>query len=391
MQTIQQEIQVSFRFPVHFTTGLFDTANPLLKRVVEAAADHLPTRVVFVVDEGVTLHRPALFSEIEKYCEHYHRVLKLVAPPIPIPGGEAAKNDPRYADEIVQVINAGGLCRHSYVVAVGGGALLDVAGYAAATAHRGIRLIRVPTTALAQDDSGVGVKNGINAFGKKNYLGTFVPPAAVINDFDFIRTLPDRDWRCGIAEAVKVALIKDASFFDYLEQHADALVRRDPEPMQKMIWECARLHLHHIANCGDPFEMGSSRPLDFGHWSAHKLEQLSNYRIRHGEAVAIGMALDSTYSHLAGHLAEEDWRRIIDLLLALGLPISAPELSDNLEEEHHPRSVWNGLNEFREHLGGMLTILLLQSIGKAFDVHEVNRELMIRSVGILNGMGAVKV
>ncbi len=261
--------------------------------------------------------------------------------------------------------------------------MLDAVGYAAATAHRGLRLVRVPTTVLAQDDSAMGVKNGVNAFGKKNYLGAFAPPFAVINDFDFLPTLLDRDWLSGVSEAIKAALIKDPDFFAHIEHQARKLVSRDQAAMEDVIRHSAALHLSHIATAGDPFEQTSSRPLDFGHWAAHKLEQLSRHRLRHGEAVAIGIALDSTYSYLSGSLAEKDWRRIVDLLLALNLAVSAPELEEALDDPGNPRSVLGGLAEFREHLGGQLTIMLLRSIGDAFDVHEIDTGVMIRSIETL--------
>jgi len=260
--------------------------------------------------------------------------------------------------------------------------VLDAAGFAAAMAHRGVRLIRLPTTVLAQDDSGVGVKNGINAFGKKNYLGTFAPPFAVVNDFSFLTTLSDRDWRSGVTEAVKAALIRDAAFFDVLEGHAEALLNRDPAVMRDVVRHSALLHLRHIATSGDAFEQGSSRPLDFGHWAAHKLELMTQHRLRHGEAVGIGIALDTTYSHLAGFLPEGDWRRIINLLVAVGAPIYAPELGDGVEPDHaHP--LLQGLAEFQEHLGGRLTIMLLEGIGRPFDVNEVRTDLMLQSIAIL--------
>jgi 3-dehydroquinate synthase len=243
-------------------------------------------------------------------------------------------------------------------------------------------LIRQPTTVLSQDDTAMGVKNGINEFVKKNYLGTFAPPFAVINDAAFLTTLSERDWRAGISEAIKAALIKDRAFFDLIEQQAPALKARDLGAMEQVIRRCAALHLTHIATGGDPFELGSSRPLDYGHWSAHKLEQLTDHRLGHGEAVAIGIALDATYSYLAGFLPEDDWRRIISLMPALGLSVYVPELSEHLDEDH-PASVLRGLDEFREHLGGALTILMLRSIGAPFDVHEIRRDVMIRSIGVL--------
>jgi 3-dehydroquinate synthase len=252
---------------------------------------------------------------------------------------------------------------------MGGGALLDVAGLASATAHRGVRHIRVPTTVLGQNDSGVGVKNGINAFGKKNFIGTFAPPFAVINDFDLLATLPDRDKRAGYAEAVKVALIRDRGFFESLERDADLLAAFDADAMQRMIYRSAELHVEHIASGGDPFESGSARPLDFGHWAAHKLEQLSDYQIRHGEAVAIGLALDVIYSRNIGLLDAASTARVLELLRKLGFDLFANELT-RLDAEHQPM-ILKGLEEFREHLGGQLTLTMLRDIGTGVEVHEI--------------------
>lgn len=383
MDVIRQKVRVDFEYPVYFTAGVVTPSNLLLRDVVARSADRSPSPLVVVLDQGVLEHHPRLPEQIAEYAQRHRTVLSLSAPVVVVPGGEAVKNDPRYVDDIHRAINDAGLCRHSYVVAIGGGAVLDAAGYAAATAHRGIRLIRVPTTVLAQDDSAMGVKNGINAFGKKNYLGTFAPPFAVINDVGFLETLPDRHWRAGVSEAIKAALIKDRAFFDFLEEHAAALRARDLPAMEQVIRRCAVLHLSHIASGGDPFELGSSRPLDFGHWSAHKLEQLTDHRLSHGEAVAIGIALDTTYSYLAGFLPEDDWRRTLSLLPALGLSVYVPELGQNLDVENDPASVLRGLDEFREHLGGSLTILMLRSIGAPFDVHDIRRDVMIRSIAVL--------
>jgi 3-dehydroquinate synthase len=223
----------------------------------------------------------------------------------------------------------------------------------------------------------------VNAFGKKNYLGTFAPPFAVINDFDFLSSLSDRDWRSGISEAVKVALIKDAALFDFLERSAGALAQRNQEAMEQVIRQCAALHCAHIAGNGDPFELGSSRPLDFGHWAAHKLEQLTNYHLRHGEAVAIGIALDSTYSYLSGWLPESEWRRIVDVFEGLGLRLFVPELERELAHPDSPNCVLRGLNEFREHLGGQLTIMMLHAIGRPFEVHEMDTQTVVRSIEVL--------
>jgi len=383
LQPIHQSVVVKFNYDVYFTTGLFGLENPLLSQVIACDRDTRPKKAVAIVDGGLLNSQPELLKSMREYGQAYSDKLKFATAPMIVPGGEAAKNDRQLLERIHELINTVGLCRHSYLLGIGGGAVLDLVGYAAATAHRGIRLIRIPTTVLGQNDSGVGVKNGINAFGKKNFLGTFAPPYAVLNDFNFLTTLSDRNWRSGIAEAVKVALIKDASFFDLIQSHAKALVYRDMDAMQQVIYRCAQLHLQHISGSGDPFESGSSRPLDFGHWAAHKLENLTSYNLYHGEAVAIGIALDSTYSYLLGMLSHLEWQQILDTLKTLGFTLYVPELAEQLTYLEHPRCIFRGLSEFQEHLGGRLTLTLLQKIGKGVEVHEVNLSLYRQAISML--------
>lgn len=374
MDFIQQRFQVSFEYKVIFTEGIFDRANTTFRDLLEA--DHRPKQIkklFFIIDQGVSEQFPQLTGQIDHYFEGFNKV-QLISEKLVLPGGELAKNSPEFVDEIIDRVNRYGIDRHSYIVAIGGGSILDLAGYAAAIAHRGIKIIRVPTTVLSQNDSAVGVKNGINYRGKKNFLGTFVPPFAVINDYNFLNTLSDRDWRAGISEAVKVALIKDRHFFEWLEMHADDLVARDKPAMQYLIKRCAQLHLEHIGGA-DPFEKGSSRPLDFGHWSAHKLEQLSNFEVIHGEAVAIGIALDSIYSSLIGLISTADAHRIIQLLLRMKLPVTHDLMQ--LDRPDHP--IFKGLQEFQEHLGGELTIMLLEDIGKGKEVHALDKEILMKA------------
>ncbi len=368
---LEQNFSVSFHYPVCFTEGLFSLDNLLF---VDSLEKGRKPKVYFVIDSGVSDTHPNLLKEIHGYAEKFAANFTLAAEPLIVPGGEFCKNEEAIYQKIVEATHLYGIDRHSYIAVIGGGAVLDMVGFAAAISHRGIRLIRIPTTVLSQNDSAVGVKNSINAFGKKNYLGTFTPPVAVLNDFLFLKTLDDRDWRAGIAEAIKVALIKDLSFFTWLEAHAEAMANREMEPMKAQIIRCAKMHLEHIAG-SDPFEFGSSRPLDFGHWAAHKLEHLSDFRIRHGEAVAIGIALDSAYSFLQGRISREDLQRILVLMRTLGFELFVPELAgENLVK---------GLKEFQEHLGGQLTIMLLDSLGKGVEVHEMDHELIHKSVDLL--------
>jgi 3-dehydroquinate synthase len=379
MNPIQQTVRAEFHYSVHFTRGIFHPANQILRSVL-ANGDAARKRCLFIVDEGVCTNERRLLAQIDAYCRAHAAVMQNVTSPIVVPGGEIVKSSSKYVDLVRDAVNVHGICRHSFVVAIGGGAVLDMAGYAAATSHRGVRLIRLPSTVLAQNDSGVGVKNGINQYGKKNFLGTFAPPFAVINDLEFLESLSDRDWRSGLAEAVKVALIKDAAFFDYLETSAPSLARRGTVAMEHALYRCAELHLEHIGG-SDPFETGSSRPLDFGHWAAHKLEQLTNYRLRHGEAVAIGIALDATYSHLVGMLSQPEWSRIIGVLLELGFSLYVPELECSGDTEDY--ALLDGLIEFREHLGGQLTIMLLEGIGRGVEVHNMDAVTIARSAAKL--------
>jgi len=378
MDYLQQSFQVHFEYKVFFTEQLFDISNALFRDYLTSQQTDNRKKLLFVLDQGVVNHHPHLPQQIKNYIAAIPS-FSLVENMVLIPGGEQSKNNEDAFDKITEAVHQYGIDRHSYIVAIGGGSLLDIAGYAAAVSHRGIRHIRIPTTVLSQNDSGIGVKNGINFFGKKNFLGTFAPPSVVFNDYHFLHTLNERHWRSGISEAIKVALIKDAVFFEWLEENASLLAQRDMSSMKYLIKRCAELHLQHIAS-SDPFEMGSSRPLDFGHWSGHKLEQLTHFSVLHGEAVAIGIALDSVYSFLSGRITEKDITRIIDLMMVLGFDITHPQMK--IEDENSPLVA--GMNEFREHLGGKLTIMLLKEIGKGEEVHELDIELLKKSSEWIN-------
>lgn len=374
---IKQKFSVSYQYDIHFTSGLFTPENRLLSDFFATRLEGPVPKLLVVIDEGVVIHHPALIERIRDYFGPESAV-QLIDEILLVPGGEAIKNQWEPVDRIIESVDQYGIDRHSYIMAIGGGAVLDVVGYAATVAHRGIRHLRVPTTVLSQNDSGMGVKNGINYRGKKNFVGTFSPPVAVFNDNLFLLTLNDRAWVSGISEAVKVALIKDAAFFDWIESHAASLRRRDSETMDYLIFRCAELHLQHIAGA-DPFEFGSSRPLDFGHWSAHKLEQLSEFEVMHGEAVAIGIALDTVYSAITGMLPPHDAQRVLTVLQELGLPVFHPLLEGT--GATHP--LLAGLEEFREHLGGRLTIMLLRAIGRGVEVHQLEKEEVLRAAAAL--------
>ncbi len=376
--TIRKNIRLDCTHRVFFTRDSFSMANETLAEILQPRREGQRTKALVYIDEGILDGNPNLPERIVGYFRGREERLNLVAPPVFMRGGEAAKNDWSLVERIWSDLNEYAMCRHSYVIIIGGGASLDLVGFAASTAHRGVRLIRFPTTSLSQGDGGVGVKNGVNFFGKKNWIGTFCVPDAVVNDFHFLRGLPESQKRAGYVEAVKVALIRDRSFFEQMEERAEDLAHFEEKALEQIIRKSAALHLDHIAGSGDPFERGSARPLDFGHWVAHKLEQLSDFKIGHGDAVAIGLAVDLTYSARIGLIKPKTAQRCLVLLEKLGF-----ELFDELlltEGKCESRSILDGLEEFREHLGGELTITLIQGIGEGVEVHAMDKKQILNSV-----------
>ncbi len=377
-QGFEVAFAAAFTHRLRFTRDVIGSEQDALLEVLEPSGDR-PARVQFWVDQHVGDARPDLIPLLESLAGSHPGRIELTGPPLMVPGGELVKNDLSHVERMLREFHDADLDRRSYVAVIGGGAVLDAVGFAAAVAHRGLRLVRLPTTTLAQADSGVGVKNAVNLFGKKNWMGTFAVPWAVINDAGLLATLPDRDFACGFAEAVKVSLLKDPAVFDTLCRDARRIRARDLDAAMPMIRESVRMHLDHITKGGDPFETREARPLDFGHWSAHKLETMTNFRLRHGEAVAIGVAIDAIYSSLALGMPAEDADRIVACLTGLGFRLGHPILEDT-------DTLFSGLEEFRQHLGGRLTLTMLRGVGDPVDVNEIDRDLMKRAIGRVAGL-----
>jgi 3-dehydroquinate synthase len=198
----------------------------------------------------------------------------------------------------------------------------------------------------------------------------------VINDAKLLLTVSDRDFVCGFSEAVKVALLKDRDLFDDVCRLAERIRHRDMAAALPVIRRAAMLHLEHITQGGDPFEMLEARPLDFGHWSAHKLESMSGFQLRHGEAVAIGVAVDTVYSSLVHGLPSPDADRVLHCLQHLGIGLQAAHL-------HETETLFRGLEEFRQHLGGQLTLTMLRGVGEPLEVHAVDMDRMRQAVRVV--------
>lgn len=364
-----------------FSRGVFAAGNRVLADVLAPREAGTRARVLVFWDRGLAAGRPHLPAEIGAWFRAWSESVDLVGEPIGVSGGEVVKNDPGHLHAVWAAIEGARLCRHSYVMAVGGGAVLDMVGFGAATAHRGIPLVRLPTTSLSQADGGIGVKNSVNFFGKKNWLGSFTVPHAVVNDADFLHQLPLAQRRAGLAEAVKVALIRDRAFFLTIEREGGRLAHCEPPIFEDVVRTSARHHLEHIATGGDPFEKGSARPLDFGHWAAHKLEQLTEFAVSHGDAVALGVALDVVYAARIGLLSGATAQRVLRVLETLGFRLYHPALADGTGNGR--TRLLDGLEEFREHLGGRLTIPMIRDIGHPLDVHAIDAAAMNDALRVL--------
>ena len=371
-EAITTSFQVPFAQRLLFTNDIFGPLERhVLAQVFEPSGDLAP-KVQFWLDAQLVASQPGLLQTVQDFllwCGPRVRFAGVHS----IAGGEAVKNDWAHVERLLATMNEADLDRRSYVVVVGGGAVLDAVGFAAGTAHRGIRLVRLPTTTLGQADSGVGVKNAVNRFDKKNWLGTFAVPWAVINDTALLASLPDRDFVAGFSEAVKVSLLKSTMAFERLHRDAAQIRRRDPAVTLPAIRSSAQLHSEHITFGGDPFEALEARPLDYGHWSAHRLEAMTNFGLRHGEAVGIGVAVDTVYSSLMHGLEPRDAVRVLHTLSRLGLPLDHAALNDTA-------SLFAGLEEFRQHLGGRLTLTMLRGIGDPIEVHEVDQSVMCDAI-----------
>lgn len=376
-----QRLSIPFDFPVYFHRHTFSPENPLLANTIDRLHEKRRHRVLVCLDKGVARSWPGGKAQIEAYFNQHSSTLERAGRIELIPGGEQAKHNLAGVTRIITLMANRQLARQDVVLIVGGGSVLDMVGLAASLVHRGLRIIRLPTTVVGQNDVGVGVKTGIDLFGSKNFLGTFAPPFAVINDFDFLERLSDRDWIAGIAEAFKVAMIKDRRFFAFLCRNSAALRQRNARVMERLVIECAKFHLDHIYTSGDPFETGSARPLDFGHWSAHQLEIMSGFRLRHGEAVSIGLALDTYYAMRLGLVSDRDLQTLLKGLKAAGLPIWDRHLATRRPDGS--LAILEGLTRFQEHLGGPLTVTLPAPIGARLEVHTMDPAIITEGIAYL--------
>lgn len=273
-----------------------------------------------------------------------------------LPDGERHKNLDEWRRVHDRLI-AGGFLRDACVIALGGGVVGDLAGFAAATYMRGIDFVQIPTTLLAQVDASVGGKTAVNHAAGKNLIGAFHQPRLVLADLDTLATLPEREFRAGLAEVIKYGLIRDAEFFDWLERNVAALLGRDPQALRHAVVESVRHKAAVVA--ADEREHGARALLNLGHTFGHALEALTDYRrYLHGEAVAIGMLLAARLSARLGTLALADPERVAALLGRAGLPLEPPP-------EIEPAALLERMRLDKKNRAGALRLVLLDALGAA--------------------------
>ncbi|MEU2792607.1 3-dehydroquinate synthase family protein [Streptomyces sp. NPDC007100] len=303
----------------------------------------------FLVDEGLLDSRPDLQQALPR-----GRYLSM-------PSGEENKTLTR-AEETIDALHRRRVHRRSTLIGIGGGVLTDTAGLIANLYFRGVRLAYVPTTLLAMIDSSVGGKVAVNHPRQKNLIGSFYHPAAIHLCMESLRTLPEREISSAVGEAMKVAIVGSPELFTELEQ-LPSLSWKDPQ-LENIVLQCMELKLRLLgANC---FERSLERSLNFGHSIAHPLEDITNFRLRHGEAVGIGIAVASHISWQRKILSTTDLRRIIALAVRLGLPLADRDFDVHVLLHHVDRLVM-------QRGGRSLHYVIPESIGRVRIIDAVSR------------------
>jgi 3-dehydroquinate synthase len=333
-----------------------------LLRDPQSFAESVRARDVLIVSN--TTVAPLYLSTLEATLRPRRTLATL------LPDGESYKTLDTVT-RILDVLIANRFGRDCAIVALGGGVVGDIAGFAAAVYQRGVAFVQVPTTLLAQVDSTVGGKTGVNHPGGKNLIGAFHQPAAVIADTATLATLAPRELRAGLAEVVKYGVIRDAEFFAWLEQKAEALLAGEPGALAHVIRRSCQIKAAIVGQ--DEREHGERALLNLGHTFGHAIESATGYgRWLHGEAVGAGMVMAARMSHASGALPREDLQRLIGLIERLGLPTSVLDVPAQVMLEH--------MRIDKKVLGGRIRLVLPRRIGAAFVTADYDQDLLLRTL-----------
>lgn len=376
-----QEIHTHHSYPVCFTSNLFTGTNQTIRRTLNKWGHHAPIRCAILVDSGVVARNRNLIKQIIRHFQKEGPFLDLCHAPFILGGGECVKNSGRLLDEIASLAQACNLSPDSLVFVVGGGAFLDAAGSALAQCRAGIPTANVPTSTLSQCAAGIGAMRFMNTRGIKNFTGITAPPYAAFIDFALLKTLPFEHHISGMAQAFQMAVSHDADFFALLVKKARKLRQNDPATVEAVIHKTALLHLHRARA---PFGSGSGplpEPSGLGCRVAHWLETRSGFKLPHGHALAVGMALCACYAGHTGALGEEDLTRLVHGLLACGLPVWNRFLE--AKNETGASELITELARYRGTHTESDAIWVPDGIGALKAVHQIDFQAFQKGIGTL--------
>lgn len=372
------ELAARTGYAVRFSKDCLSPQNGDLAELLRSREPFRRQRAVFVVDAGLAAVQPRAVEAAAAYADSHKANIVAACPPIVVEGGETVKSRPEICDWLRARFVGAGLDSQSHVVVIGGGALLDAAGFAAATLRRAPRVTRVPTTLLAQASGALSPRCAVNALGRKDALAAFQAPFGVLLDPKFLSPLPDREKRAGLAEIIRTALCGDADFFHWIADHQKQLANLDKRTLETAARWSARLHWE-AASDADPFDEGRARPLDFGRWAALRLEAEAGGELLHGEALAVGTAVDLLLSVLLTGLPPEAARAALEVVAGCGLPLWHGALG--FADADGAPALVSALAEFA--LGGTPSVPLLRGLGRAEPCIAVNAEATAAAIEAL--------
>ncbi|OKH34561.1 hypothetical protein NIES2101_38770 [Calothrix sp. HK-06] len=373
LEPIHQNVTVNVKYNVYLTTGLFNFKNPLLARFIAGKNADQPKQVLAIVDEELLRTWCRLLWQLDCYSKLYSNMFTLICKPLVVPK-EEVKTYIHWREQFHKLIEPVKLEQECYLLAIGGQNVLTLADYLVTSTYRQINLIRVPVTLMAPNYLGIGERNQTSKTIKN--INNFTLPYTVFNDFAFIKKMDETEWRSSIIEAIRLALMLDADFFEFLAENISALVARDVDIMQQAVHRYAKSCLTHFSTNSNPYIIRNFNPFDFGDWSISKLEKLTN-RLHSSEALAIGIALNSTYSYLIGMLSRLEWQKILKILVVLSFDLYVPELAQQADKLKN--SSQSQISSTTEEKDG-LSLKLAQRIGKGTEVYEVNLSLYRQAI-----------
>ena len=317
-----------------------------------------PRKVCIITDTNVgPLYGKTVLGKVKEVCKN--------AEILTIPAGEENKNLDVIRDIFRHLIEEG-YDRSSLLIALGGGVVGDMTGFAAATYLRGIDYIQIPTTLLSQADSSIGGKTGVDFDGYKNMIGAFKMPILVYENVSVLKTLDDRQYASGFAEVMKHGLILDGEYYEWLIDHMEEIQNRRPSTLQKMLLRSNKIKQEVVEN--DPYEKGNRMLLNFGHTLGHAIEKESGFTRTHGECVALGCTAAAYISYKRGYIDADECYEVRDMFVPFGLPITLPKLNI--------RSVISLTKKDKKAKEGNPRFILLRGIGEAFVANDVTQEEM---------------